>query len=216
MPEHFTENTEKVNGNEEEWRDIKGYEGLYQVSNRGRVKSLPRISPRLNKHGTINYYRVPEIIRKPGKSDKYGHLYVPLYKNNISKNFQVHQLVLTAFVEECPDDMEGCHNDGNPSNNNLNNLRWDTHKSNHLDRIQHNTNNRGQKNGSAKLTESDVVAIRQMYASNKYLMKEIAGIYGMSNGGIRSIIRGFVWKHVDYLPESDFGRGVCRTLKLNC
>lgn len=101
------------------WKDIEGYEGLYQVSNFGRVKSL-------------NYrYTEKEGILKPIKN-KDGYLYVGLWKNRKGKKFRVHKLVASVFI---PNDnpiekTEINHKDENPSNNHFNNLEWVTPKEN--------------------------------------------------------------------------------------
>lgn len=90
------------------WKDILGYEGLYQVSNFGRVKSL--------KFGK-------ERILKLTK-DKDGYLIVNLYKNNKSKTFKVHRLVAEAFIPN-PDNLPQVnHKDEDKSNNILSNLEW--------------------------------------------------------------------------------------------
>ena len=102
----------------EEWREIEGYEGLYQVSNLGRVKSLK------NHKGT---YR--EKILKP-TSDKLKYERVALYKNGKQKRFQIHRLVATAFILN-PNNLPCVnHIDENPSNNHVSNLEWCTYEYN--------------------------------------------------------------------------------------
>jgi hypothetical protein len=105
----------------EQWKDIPGYEGLYQASNSGRIKSILRnkiLKPWKNKNG--NKYR----------------LMVSLWKNKIKTKFYVHQLILLAFVGPRVNNMEVCHNDGNSENNSIENLRWDTHQNNMQDMIK--------------------------------------------------------------------------------
>lgn len=94
------------------WKDIKGYEGLYQVSNKGNVKSL-------------NYRHSGKegILRPMFNSNKY--LIVNLYKNGNHKNLFVHRLVLMTFAPiNNMDKLEVNHKDENKQNNNLNNLEW--------------------------------------------------------------------------------------------
>ena len=96
----------------EYWKPVVGYEGLYEVSNWGRVKSLPRNS-------TVKYAR----ILKPC-TDRYGYLYVNLCKNNKQKKFTVHRLVAEAFLPN-PDNLPCVnHKDECKSNNVVNNLEW--------------------------------------------------------------------------------------------
>lgn len=96
---------------EEIWRDIKGYEELYQVSNLGNVKSL--------KYRKTKY----EHLLSQG-TNKYGYKFVILCKNNKSKNFKVHRLVADAFIDnKCQYELVN-HIDGNKQNNIVDNLEW--------------------------------------------------------------------------------------------
>lgn len=103
------------------WKDIPDYEGLYQVSNLGQVKSLERTV--LSKTNILK--RVHERIKKP-VIDEHGYCTVSLYKNNKEKILLVHRIVLAAFVGPCPEDMQVNHIDCNPSNNCLSNLEYVT------------------------------------------------------------------------------------------
>lgn len=94
------------------WRDVKGYEGLYQVSNLGEVRSLPR-------NGTINKIR---IIKK--FTDKYGYLYVSLNKCNQKKKKKLHRLIAEAFIPNPNNYPVVNHIDENKKNNNIDNLEW--------------------------------------------------------------------------------------------
>ena len=126
-----------------------------------------------------------------------GHLSVSLRTNGRSRKHLLHRLILEAFIGPCPEGMECCHfPDRDPSNNNLNNLRWDTRKNNHQDRIIHGTNNAGEKNGSAKINRNDVLKIRKLYATGGYYMKEIAVMYGITMANVWCVVRGKSWKHL--------------------
>lgn len=94
----------------EEWQDIAGYEGLYQVSNLGRVKSL-------------NYGRTgKEKILSPGNN--WGYQMVSLYKNGIRKQFKIHRLVAETFIPNPDNFSQINHRDENRKNNRVNNLEW--------------------------------------------------------------------------------------------
>lgn len=114
----------------ERWKAIKGFEGMYEVSDLGRVKSLAR---------TTNHpfrKKLNERILK-GRLGWGRHLHVALCNNKERKYISIHKLVLQSFVGDPPEGMECCHNNGDPSDNRLSNLRWDTRKGNVSDQIKH-------------------------------------------------------------------------------
>lgn len=114
----------------ENWRPIPGYEGFYEVSDLGNVRSLRRVvSGKTYQGRPIKACRVSD--GRPG---------VKLYRGGAAtrKNFGVHRIVALAFLGEPPDPrMEVCHNDGDRLNNALSNLRWDTRSNNALDTVRH-------------------------------------------------------------------------------
>lgn len=117
----------------ETWRDIPGYEGYYQASDLGGIKSLRRVIMRSN--GSPQTIR--ERILKPA-FDTFGYLHVVLNAPDKSiKTFRVHRLVMWAFNGPTPDGLEICHNDGEHTNNRLDNLRFDTHAANMADTVTH-------------------------------------------------------------------------------
>ena len=102
---------------EEIWKDIEGYEGLYQVSNYGRVRSLPRVSKSINK-------TYGGKILKLGHLDKTKHQTVTLSKDNILKTYPLHRIVADAFIPN-PDNLPCInHKDEDPTNNHIDNLEW--------------------------------------------------------------------------------------------
>lgn len=121
---------------EEIWKNIKGYEGLYQVSNFGRIKSLPR-------NGTVQVIK----ILNPCK-DTYGYLRIKLSKNNKVKKYQVHRLVAQAFIPNPGNKPQVNHIDGIKTNNIATNLEWVTAKENitHAYKIGLTTSERAIKN----------------------------------------------------------------------
>lgn len=103
---------------QEQWKDIKGYEELYQVSNLGKIKSLPRIK----QNGTGCYYTKEKIL-KPRK-DKNGYHTVILWKDKKGKSFKIHRLVAMTFIENPNNYPEVNHKDENKKNNSVSNLEW--------------------------------------------------------------------------------------------
>lgn len=105
----------------EEWRDIKGYEGLYQVSNEGRVKSLERVVVYKNGHRHKYEEHLMDIIVVQ------GYCYVGLNYNNRQKRLRVHRLVAQAFIPNPYGYVEINHKDENTMNNKVENLEWCDH-----------------------------------------------------------------------------------------
>ena len=108
---------------QEIWKDVPGYEGLYQVSNVGRVKSVYRIINR-----NRGYVARKEVILKPCIRRRY--LFVQLSKNGKQKNFFVHRLVAMAFIDNPKNYPQIDHINGDKYNNSVDNLRWVTAKEN--------------------------------------------------------------------------------------
>lgn len=104
------------------WKDIKNYEGIYQVSNYGNVKRLDKIVKTKN-----NFYQLKERLLKPCKNSG-GYLWVKLTKDKKEKSFAVHRLVLCNFIKHS--DLVVNHKDSNKLNNNIDNLEFVTQRQN--------------------------------------------------------------------------------------
>ncbi|QOH59937.1 hypothetical protein C6Y44_27920 (plasmid) [Rhodococcus rhodochrous] len=118
----------------EVWVPVKGYEGHYEVSTHGRVKSLTRTLPHAHS-GTKTY---PETILSPAVAKK-GHLQVGLNLDGKRRTVLVHHLVAEAFLGERPEGLQVRHLDGNPANNHVTNLLWGTGGENNRDAVRHGT-----------------------------------------------------------------------------
>lgn len=114
----------------EAWKPVVGYEGLYEVSDQGRVRSLPRRG-RGNRAARVYGGQ----LLRPGKMVR-GHLSVALSRDNRAASRSVHALVLEAFVGPCPGGQEVRHVNDNPSDNRLANLEYGTRRENMLDRTR--------------------------------------------------------------------------------
>lgn len=115
---------------DEQWRPVVGYPG-YSVSDHGRVRSEDR-TIRIPCGQTRTYRgKVLKQAIEPKTGRRQVHLHHP--DDASSRTVRVHRLVLESFVGPCPNDMEACHWDDDPSNNRLSNLRWDTSVANKRD-----------------------------------------------------------------------------------
>lgn len=171
------------------FRDVPGFPG-YRVGDDGSVWSRRRG----NRWGV--HYRGPWKRLKPKRGDRYGHLAVELRSDDGPHSRYVHRLVLGAFVGPCPPGMECCHGNGNPRDNRLTNLRWDTPSANSADKKAHGTlqDARGERNSRAKLSLADVFAIRSL--AGKLSSGKIGARFGVCGSTVRRIISGKDWTHL--------------------
>lgn len=163
------------------WKKIKNYEGLYEVSSLGRIKSLPRTT---TKGG----------ILKQNKSRFY--LTVCLSKENQFRSLTVHRLVATHFISNPSQKAYVNHKDGNKFNNNIENLEWTTPSENKLHAVKNNLTHspRGNKHWAAKLTEKQVIKMRLERSHKK--LKNIAKEYKVSIQLVSDILNRKRWKHI--------------------
>ncbi|MEH7116087.1 NUMOD4 motif-containing HNH endonuclease [Neobacillus vireti] len=168
---------------EEVWKDINGFEGYYQVSNIGRVRSVDRIDSlnRLHKSRLTTIY-------DNGK----GYKRVSLYKESNNYYRYVHRLVAEVFIDNPDNKTDVNHIDGDKSNNNYTNLSWVTKKEN----IQHAVKNEliktGEKSKAAKLSEEDVKYIREYYdpKNKKFNANSLSNKFNVSYWQIIKVAHG--------------------------
>lgn len=126
---------------EEVWKPIAGYEGLYEVSNQGRVRSLDRVALRKNGQSQLCRGRLLKPYKKKKVAKDGGH-YETLFlsKDGIARQFYVHHIVLGAFAGECGEHECARHLNDNPSDNRASNLVWGSLSENQIDRIRNGNN----------------------------------------------------------------------------
>lgn len=174
---------------EEIWKDISGYEGYYQASTEGRIRSVDREI--LWKDGKQNRIFKGKIKTQRVKKST-GRYIINLSKDSKKKTIDVAKTVYETFNDSKFSNLVICHNDGNVKNNKLENLREDTQKSNMLDKIIHGTINRGISHGMSKLTEEDIYNIRKDDRTNE----KIALQYMVRPNHISRIKNKTRWSHL--------------------
>ena len=171
----------------ETWRNIRGFEGYYQISNLGNVISLDRD---VIVNGGIRKYTSKSIILS---KEKDGYLTVTLWRDSKSKSYRVHRLVADAFIDN-NDNLEIVnHIDGNKKNNSVENLEWCN--------VKHNTNHAfstglrksGENHRWSKLTEVQVRQIPSLL-SDGMSQKGISKLYEVSYSCIKNICQGRKWR----------------------
>lgn len=137
----------------EEWKDIKGYEGLYQVSNKGRVKSLDREV--IHKNGLIKLYKGRVLINN--NLTKYPSIH--LYLNGKVKNYLIHRLVAQAFILNTLNKLEVNHINGIKKDNRVENLEWCTRSENTIHAYKTGLQNGNHKKKRVCLIENDKILL---------------------------------------------------------
>ena len=161
----------------EVWREIEGFEG-YLVSNKGRVKSLKRKTPKI----------LSQFI------DSRGYFQVDLNRGNKL----VHRLVAKAFIHNSEEKEQVNHIDGDKLNNDVGNLEWMTNQENQIHAIALGlkVNPKGEDAHNAKLIDEDVLEIYNLAHNTRLTQAEIANRYGVSCHAVSKIKTGKNWSHL--------------------
>ena len=177
---------------EEIFKPIRGYEGLYEISNHGKVKSLPKT---WGTRKTIG--RKGETKLMVGKVDN-GYPRVVLSKNSVKKSFSVHRLVAETFIENPNNYPIVNHKNSIRDDNYYENLEWTTYQGNAIHAFQ-NGNRKGKVgeiNPQSKYKEKDIKIIKKLHSDGYYSQRQIAEMFDDSQGNISRIVNGKRWKHI--------------------
>jgi hypothetical protein len=172
----------------ETWKDVIGYEGIYQVSNIGRIRSLDRV--------TCHGHKRRGVILSSKKGNN-GYEKVILSKGNNKSHVSTHRIVAETFLIKDRDNFIVNHKDGNKLNNDVTNLEWVSNSYN----IQHafdnglNHGRKGMKHHMAKLNDLQVRIIKKSLILGVRLT-DLASIFNVSIGTISNIKNGNGWSHV--------------------
>lgn len=194
VPYYKNKSLESLEG--EIWRDVKGFEGLYQVSNLGRIKSLDKFTL----CGRDFKTNAPSIKKRKAKIsaqwiDKYGYLKCTLQNNGVIKYTTVHRVVAIAFIDNPLSKPTINHKDGNKLNNTVENLEWATNKeqTDHAIAIGIHTQE-GKYNNGCKLTEEQVLEIKRRALNLKFGDKaKWAKEFNVNPLTIGNIVRNITW-----------------------
>lgn len=178
----------------EKWKDIPNYEGFYQASNQGNVRSLDRIVKQ-SKRTKGKQLKRGRVLR-PAIS-RLGYVICALSRDNKLRSFPVHRLVAFCWLDNPNNWNEVNHKDGNKQNNNAENLEWSTRALNLRHAIDTGLMkyNYGDKHHHSKMTNEQVRALRISYDCSKPL-KYYAKKYGMAISSISKIIKNETYKDV--------------------
>lgn len=165
------------------WADVRGYEGVYQVSNTGKVRRMWR-------QQALN-----EIMQKNKKGSEYKRVCLCIHGKK--KEYSVHRLVAEAFIPNPNYYPQINHIDGKKGNNRADNLEWCSPKQNTQHAIKTGLRNyNGDKNPFSRLTEDQVREIRKLYAEGNYTYKQLGEMFNIHFSTVGYIIQRIRWAHV--------------------
>lgn len=180
----------------EEWRVVEDWSD-YEVSNFGRVRRRVDRYWCNPKDGSLSVRWASGTLLSPFP-DPDGYLIVNLVECGKAKRRRVSMLVCRAFNGDAPTPRHhAAHEDGDKSRNFPGNLSWKTAKENNADKVRHGTIARGERSGTAILTESQIIMIRTIPARSGYPARQIANDFGVAKSTIDRIRQRKTWKHVE-------------------
>jgi len=177
---------------EEIWKDIPGYEGLYEISTHGRIRGIAheRTVVRNGKVITQQWGAVERTVNLSGRYPK-----VNLSDKGAVKTHTLHTLMAKTFIGPRPPGKQVCHNDDNPLNTKIGNLRYDTAKGNKADTYRLGNAPIGENNPNVRYTEEFVKRIREECKTEQ--QKIVAQKYNIPVATVGAFCQRRTWKHVD-------------------
>lgn len=171
------------------WAPVVGYEGAYEVSCDGEIRSLTRVTKYTRPNGTVVERTYPGAV-KALHEDKDGYKAVALSKDGKQKTHRVSRLVLIAFCGNPGGLLEACHVNHDKSNNTLGNLYWGTREQNEADKTLAGRRPRSTVN---KITPESAQLARLLYA-RKWTQMNIAKVLSCHQTNVSLILRGYTWQ----------------------
>lgn len=176
----------------EEWKAVPGYEGIYEASTLGRVRSLDRVIHKLNRWGSVSPMKLHGRVLAGGPHVG-GYESMHLYRDGVQWATVTHIVIALTFIGPCPIGQETMHANGNKYDNRLENLSYGTHKENEDAKDVHGTRPKGEQSTSAKLRVTDVLEIRRRVGEPQ---QELADEFGCTFSNISAIQLRKSWRHV--------------------
>jgi NUMOD4 motif/HNH endonuclease len=169
----------------EQWLPVPGWESLYEVSDMGQVRSLPR--------QTVKGIRGGQILKAVIARGRCRYPTVRLSRSGCHENRTVHSLVLAAFAGPCPEGHVSRHGPGGPADARLSNLSYGTPAENSADMARDGTVQHGERNPAARLTAAVVAEIRLLAAAGA-IQRDLARTYGISPATVCLIVNWRTWR----------------------
>lgn len=177
----------------ETWKPIKGYEGLYEVSDLANIKSINKTKKNPLTNGISKY---KDRIIKPFLANN-GYLRVAMHKDGIQRKHTLSVVVATAYCPNPLNKPKVNHLDGNKLNNRPPNLEWCTVlENNNHSRLVLGNDFKGERVRTSKLKTHQVIEIRKLYFNEKISVAKIAPLYNITPSGIYGVICGTNWNHI--------------------
>lgn len=174
------------------WKDVPFTFGLYEAHSDGFVRSKDRIT---GEEGRTCYFRKGKLLSHIRSGFRGNYLSGVMTINGKKTRHYLHRVIASTFLGEIPEGVEVCHNNDDKHDNRAVNLRYDTHKSNCMDRARNGVCKVGSETKQAKLKESEVLEIRRL-KSEGVVQNQIARQFGVHPMTVSMIVRGKIWKHL--------------------
>lgn len=188
----------EILGTDEVYLPVVGWEGYYEVSNYGNVKSLDRTITDVKTRWGNTTTMIKKGIYLKKKTDKYGYYVVCLFKDKVRQYTTVHRLVAFAFLGNDDSLLQVNHIDANKSNNHPSNLEWVTPQQNidHAIRLGLQNYAHGEKLPQTKLKQEEVIEIKKLLKLGKMSQRAIARKFNIGSNAVWHIAHGETWKKV--------------------
>ena len=178
---------------DKEWRPVLGFEGLYEVSSCGSIRSLQRIDRTKSRCGNLYTRTLSSVLLKPALI--HGYRYVILRKDGKSVNKKVSRMLCEAFHGPSVKGMQAAHLNNVRDDDRVDNLIWATNKENSAHKLIHGTQPMGETSPNAKITEKQVKDARARHARGESF-GSIARSFGVGRKTISRAVYRETWKHV--------------------